>query len=40
VQARLVATDVTAMLLKDTGHWLMSERPAEVKAALREFFAK
>lgn len=40
VQARLVATNVTAILLKDTGHWLMSERPAEVKAALGDFFSK
>ena len=40
IQARLVATDVTALLLPNTGHWLMSERPTEVKAALTQFLAK
>ena len=40
VQARLVANDVTGILLKDTGHWLMSERPTETKKALKDFFAK
>lgn len=39
-QARLVANVVTAILLPNTGHWLMSERPTEVKAALKQFFAK
>src|SRR5258706_11646621 len=28
-QMRLVATDVTEVILKDTGHWLMEERPKE-----------
>jgi pimeloyl-ACP methyl ester carboxylesterase len=38
VQARLVADNVTSVLLTDTGHWLMEERPAEVKAELLKFF--
>ena len=38
VQARLVADKVTSVLLTDTGHWLMEERPAEVKAELLKFF--
>jgi pimeloyl-ACP methyl ester carboxylesterase len=38
VQARMVADNVTAIKLNDTGHWLMEERPAETKAALKKFF--
>lgn len=37
VQARLVADNVTAVLFPNTGHWLMEERPAEVKAELQKF---
>lgn len=37
-QAKLVATNVTSIVLMDTGHWLMEQRPAEVKAQLRKFF--
>jgi pimeloyl-ACP methyl ester carboxylesterase len=40
VQARLAATDVTAILLSDTGHWLMSERPTETKATLKQFLSR
>lgn len=36
-QARLVATDVTVIVLKDTGHWLMEERPKETAEALEKF---
>jgi pimeloyl-ACP methyl ester carboxylesterase len=36
-QAKLVADNVTAIKLDDTGHWLMEERPAETKAALMKF---
>ncbi len=36
-QAVLVATDPEIMVLKDTGHWLMDERPAEVAEALSKF---
>jgi pimeloyl-ACP methyl ester carboxylesterase len=38
VQAKMVAENVTAIKLNDTGHWLMEERPAETKAALKKFF--
>ena len=36
-QMRLVASDVTAVVLKDTGHWVMEERPAETADALMKF---
>jgi pimeloyl-ACP methyl ester carboxylesterase len=36
-QARLVATDATVVVLKDTGHWLMEERPRETTEALLKF---
>src|SRR5580700_9622830 len=36
-QMKLVATDVTAVDLKDTGHWLMEERPEETMEALVSF---
>ena len=37
-QAKLVAaTDVTVVVLKDTGHWLMEERRDETIAALQRF---
>src|SRR5215813_9869105 len=39
VQAKLVASNVTSMLLRDTGHWLMEQRTAEMKAELRKFLA-
>jgi pimeloyl-ACP methyl ester carboxylesterase len=39
VQARMVADNVTAIKLQDTGHWLMEERPEETKAALKKFFS-
>jgi len=38
-QARIVSDNVTAMKFADTGHWLMEERPAETKAALRNFLS-
>jgi len=38
-QAKLVAVDVTSTIIPATGHWLLEEKPAEVKAALRTFFA-
>ena len=34
---KLVATDVTVMDLKDTGHWLMEERPEDTMKALVAF---
>jgi len=37
IQAKLVATNVNSIQLKDTGHWLMEQRPAETAAALKKF---
>jgi pimeloyl-ACP methyl ester carboxylesterase len=34
---KVVATDVTVVLLKDTGHWVMEERPKETMGALLRF---
>jgi pimeloyl-ACP methyl ester carboxylesterase len=36
-QMKLVATDVTVVVLKDTGHWVMEERPKETMDALAKF---
>ncbi len=36
-QMKLVATDVTVVVLKDTGHWLLEERPKETTDALVKF---
>ncbi len=36
-QVKLVATDPKIIVLKDTGHWLMDERPDEVRDALTRF---
>jgi hypothetical protein len=36
-QMKLVATTVTAVDLRDTGHWLMEERPDETMEALIAF---
>ena len=36
-QAKLVASDVTVTVLKDTGHWVLEERPKETTDALEEF---
>jgi pimeloyl-ACP methyl ester carboxylesterase len=36
-QTKLVATDVTVVVLKDTGHWVLEERPKETTNALQEF---
>ena len=37
IQAKAVATKVTSLMFTDTGHWLMEQRPAETKAALKKF---
>jgi pimeloyl-ACP methyl ester carboxylesterase len=37
VQMKLVATDVTVVVLKDTGHWILEERPKETTDALVKF---
>ena len=36
-QMKVVATDVTVVVLKDTGHWVMEERPKETMEALVKF---
>jgi pimeloyl-ACP methyl ester carboxylesterase len=36
-QMKLVAPDVTVVVLKDTGHWLLEERPKETTEALVKF---
>jgi len=36
-QAKLVSADVTVVVLKDTGHWVMEERPKETIDALMKF---
>ena len=36
-QMKLVASDVTFVVLKDTGHWVLEERPKETIAALVKF---
>src|SRR3984893_950344 len=36
-QAKLVASDVTVVILKDAGHWILEEQPAETTAALTRF---
>jgi pimeloyl-ACP methyl ester carboxylesterase len=36
-QLKLVASNVTVVILKDTGHWVLEERPKETTDALLEF---
>lgn len=36
-QMKLVATDVSVVVLKDTGHWILEERPKETAEALVNF---
>ena len=36
-QVKLIATDVTVVVLKDTGHWILEERPEETIPALSCF---
>ena len=36
-QSKLVASDVTVVVLKDTGHWILEERPDVTIAALTRF---
>jgi pimeloyl-ACP methyl ester carboxylesterase len=38
VQAKLVANNVSSIVLTDTGHWLIEQRPTETIAALKKFF--
>jgi pimeloyl-ACP methyl ester carboxylesterase len=39
-QAKEVASDVTIVVLKDTGHWVMEERPKETTDALLKFLGR
>jgi len=39
-QAKLVATERDRIVLKDTGHWIMEERPEETMDALMNFCGK
>ena len=34
---RLVASDVSVVILPDTGHWVLEERPKEAADALMKF---
>jgi pimeloyl-ACP methyl ester carboxylesterase len=36
-QAKLVAIDATVVVLKNTGHWVLEEKPKETTEALRKF---
>lgn len=36
-QMKLVATDLTVVVIKDAGHWLMEEQPKETTEALMKF---
>ena len=36
-QAKLIASDVTVVVLEDTGHWILEERPEETIKALSGF---
>ena len=37
---RLVASDVTTGVIKDSGHWVMEEQPGETTARIVEFIDK
>jgi pimeloyl-ACP methyl ester carboxylesterase len=37
---QFVATDVTGVVIPDSGHWLMEEQPAATIAAIRDFIGK
>jgi pimeloyl-ACP methyl ester carboxylesterase len=39
-QVRLIAGDVTVVVLENTGHWLMEENPNATMAALTHFFER
>jgi pimeloyl-ACP methyl ester carboxylesterase len=37
---RFVATNVTSVVIPNSGHWLMEEQPAATVAAIRAFLEK
>jgi len=39
-QAKEAASDVTVVVLKDTGHWVLEERPIETTDALLKFLGR
>jgi len=39
-QAKLVASDVTVVIVKNSGHWLLEEQPAQTMSALAEFLER
>jgi pimeloyl-ACP methyl ester carboxylesterase len=39
-QAKLIASHATVIVLKDTGHWLIEESPAETMAAITQFLER
>ncbi|HXO17575.1 MAG TPA: alpha/beta hydrolase [Candidatus Dormibacteraeota bacterium] len=39
-QTRLVASDVTVVVVKNAGHWIMEEQPAQTMAALTQFLER
>ena len=39
-ELRFVATDVTGVVIPNSGHWLMEEQPAATIAAIRAFLDK
>jgi pimeloyl-ACP methyl ester carboxylesterase len=36
-QVKLVAVDVTVVVIRDSGHWVLEERPTETTEALQKF---
>jgi pimeloyl-ACP methyl ester carboxylesterase len=36
-QMKLVATDVTVVIVKDSGHWILEEQPKQTTDALMNF---
>jgi pimeloyl-ACP methyl ester carboxylesterase len=37
---RVVATDVTPLVIANSGHWLMEEQPSATVAAIRSYLEK
>jgi pimeloyl-ACP methyl ester carboxylesterase len=40
MQAKLVASDVTVVVIKNAGHWIMEEQPAATMAAVTQFLER
>ena len=36
-QAKVVTNNVTVVMIKDAGHWILEEKPKETTDALRQF---